>query len=221
MFPQEDQQEDQPALLLAVPRGNACWAGEWTAEYSDGPAYATGAEVSALVQALQTALPGLDFAGISRAQAAVHPLVVPGAEVRDPAANGGRCEGLVSVSSTSATRFRRVAEEAVDLACRKLGRALALPPCRTASTPLPPTLLPAGDLAELVEYAVAEEDCLTLRDFLERRTPLSWTAEDRQAKAPDAAAALAKLLSWDAEQEVLEAKAWKAELALGQAFRVL
>jgi glycerol-3-phosphate dehydrogenase len=217
-------QEYPPSLLLAVPQAEACWAGSMTAEYDgDGDAvYATGAEVAALVQALQTALPGIDSAGVRRAQASVHSLVVPGEEVRDPAANGGRCDGFLSVSGAGVTRFRRVAEEAVDLACRKLGRALSAPPCRTASALLPLAPAFAGDtVPAAVEYAVTEEDCLTLRDFLERRVPLSWTAAERQEKAPEALVVLADQLGWDTGRKAAEVKAWEAELALGQAFRVL
>jgi glycerol-3-phosphate dehydrogenase len=217
-------QEYPLSLLLAVPQADACWAGSLTTEYDgDGDAvYATGPEVSALVKALQIALPGLDSAAVSRAQAAVQVRAAPGEEVRDPAASGGRCDGFLSVSGAGVTRFRRVAEEAVDLACRKLGRALSVPPCRTASALLPPVPAFAGDMVPAaVEYAIAEEDCLTLRDFLERRAPLSWTAVERQANAPDALAALADQLGWDTDRQAAEVKAWNAELALGQAFRVL
>ncbi len=213
-------QEPPAPLLLAVPQASACWAGSSTVPLSGDARYATGAETDALVQALQTALPGLDFAEVSRAQAAVHPPAAAGEEVRDPAA-GGRCDGLLLVSGGSATRFRRIAEDAVDAACRKLGRALSLPPCRTASTLLPTSAPSSGDIFQLVDHAAAEESCLTLRDFLERRAPLDWTDAERQAKAPDALAALASRLGWDAERRQAEEKAWKAEIALGQAFRVL
>ena len=212
-------QEPPASLLLAVPQASACWAGSLTVPLGGNARYATGAEADALVQALQAALPGLDFAEVSRVQVAVHPPAA-GEEVRDPA-SGGRCDGLLLVSGGSATRFRRIAEDAVDAACRKLGRALSLPPCRTASTLLPTSAPSSGDIFQLVDHAAAEEDCLTLRDFLERRTPLDWTDTERQAKAPDALATLANRLGWDAERRQAEEKAWKAEIALGQAFRVL
>ncbi len=219
-------QEDPPGLLLAVPQDHACWAGALMADLDEehpGTAiYATGAEVAALVDALQIALPDAAVSAVQCAYASLHAPVTPGAEVHDPAANGGRCDGLLSASGTGLTRFRRVAEDAVDLACRKLGRALSAAPCRTASTPLPPPpSCPEGSIAEAVECAVIQEDCLTLRDFLERRVPLSWSVAEREVQMPAALEALAKNLHWDPLHQTAEVKAWKSETALGQAFRVL
>lgn len=216
-------QEDAPALLLAVPGPGICWAGSITADYHDGDAaYATGAEVAALSLAMQAYLPDFQPAAIRRADAALHASVVPGQEVEDAGANGGRCDGLVAVSGAGLTRFRRAAEDAVDLACRKLGRALSVPRCRTATTPLPePRVCPAEGVKGRAAFAAAEEDCLTLRDFLERRLPLGWTADQKQSEMPAALEALAAVLGWDAARQATEVKAWEAENALGQAFRVL
>ncbi|MGI4790475.1 MAG: FAD-dependent oxidoreductase [Janthinobacterium lividum] len=216
--------EDDPALLLAVPRPEGCWIGSLSTDY-DGhseAAYATGAEAAALIEAICVYLPGLDMSAVSRAQSAVHAQVLPDQEVTDLAANGGRCDGLVTASGAGITRFRRIAEEAVDLACRKLGRALSVPPCRTASTPLPvPKPRPGETIEAAVGHAVAEEECRTLRDFLERRAPQSWTAEDRHAQMPLVLKALAERLGWNSDRQAAEVKAWDAEIALGQAFRVL
>ncbi len=216
-------QEDAPGLLLAVPHTNTCWAGSLTADYhgddSGAAIYATGAEVASLMKSLRAVLPD-DALVVERASASVHTLILPGEEIHDPAANGGRCDGLLSASGAGLTRFRRVAEDAVDLACRKLGRALSVSPCRTASTPLPvPHSCPEGSVAERVEFAVTE-DCLTLRDFLERRVP-QWSAAERQSQMPAALEAFAEALHWDSPRQAAEVKAWKAETALGQAFRVL
>ena len=217
-------QEDPPGLLLAVPGENACWAGSLTSEQhaeDSGAAYATGAEVAALASALQAVLPGIGASAVERAYASVHAAVLPGAEIRDPAA-AGRCDGLLSVSGAGLTRFRQVAEDAVDLACRKLGRALSAAPCRTASLLLPPLpACPEGSLAEAVQHAVAEEDCLTLRDFLERRCPGFGSAAERKAQMPAALDALAARLGWNEQRRAAEVKAWQAEIALTQAFRVL
>lgn len=214
-------QEDALGLLLVVPQADTCWAGRLTGASlgsSGAPIYATGAEVAALMEALRRVLP--DDVAPERASASVHAEIAPGAEIHDPAANGGRCDGLLSASGAGLTRFRRVAEDAVDLACRKLGRALSVPPCRTASTPLPPLpSCPDGSVNQMVECAVAE-DCLTLRDFLERRAP-HWSADERREHLPAALEALAQALHWDPPRQATEIKAWKAETALGQAFRVL
>ena len=216
-------QEDTPALLLAVPDNTGCWAGSMTGEYHEGDAaYATGMEVAALTQAMEAYLPGFGLPSVRQAEAAVHAEILPGQEVKDAGANGGRRDGLLIVSGAGITRFRRVAEEAVDLACRKLGRGLSVPPCRTATTPLPePRSRPAASLSELINYALTEDDCLTLRDFLERRAPPDWSVEQRQSEMPEVLGAMSTLLSWNQTRRAAEVKAWEAETALGQAFRVL
>ena len=215
-------QEEPPSLLLAAPQEEGGWAGGGAAEYQPGdPAYATGAEVAALVSALQAALPGLSLSDVQSASAAVHAQAPPGEEVCDPAAGGGRVDGLVSASGAELTQFRRVAEEAVDLACRKLGRSLSAPPCRTSSALLPDLPSASGSVPEMVQHAVVEEDCLTLRDFLERRTPPDWDQAERTASLPDALNALGECLRWSAARRAAEVRAWEAELALGQTFRVL
>ncbi len=214
-------QEDAPALLSAVSGPSGSWAGSLAGEYRQGdPAYATGTEVAALAHAVQDYLPDFDLAQVRWAKAAIHAPAVPGQEV-EAGASSGR-DGLLIASGAGVTRFRRVAEDAVDLACRKLGRALSVPPCRTATTPLPePLVPPTAGLTGLAAFAVAEEDCFTLRDFLERRVPLDWTTERRQSEMPAALQALAAQLGWDTTRQAVEVKAWEAETALGQAFRVL
>ena len=216
-------QEDVPTLLAAVPGLSGVWAGTLAAEHhDDAPAYATGTEVAALVTAVRDYLPDFDLADVRRAEAALHSVVAAGQEVEDAGANGGRLDGLLSASGAGVTRFRRAAEDAVDFACRKLGRALSVPPCRTATTPLPePSPYSGASLAERVTFAVAEDDCLTLRDFLERRLPPDWTDAQRQAEMPAASDALAAQLGWNEVRLAAELKAWEAETALGQAFRVL
>lgn len=216
-------QEEMPSLLLAAPQANCGWFGSVMADVHEGDAvYATGAEVAALVKAMQVYLPGFNLAEVRRAKASVCAEVIAGQEVEDNGANGGRFDGLLTVSGVELTRFRRVAEEAVDLACRKLGRALSVPPCRTATTPLPePPVPPAQSLPEQVAFAVAEEDCLTLRDFLERRAPSEWPFERRLSAMPQVLGALTAHLGWDKARQAAEVKAWEAETALGQAFRVL
>ena len=199
-------QEDPPGLLLLTAANGGGRAGGLASEFHPGdPAYATGAEAEALRRSLQVYLPSLG--DTRRADAAVHAPAAPGEEVRDLGGGGGG-DGLLLASGAGVTRFRRAAEDAVDLACRKLGRALSVPPCRTASTPLP-------------EPPDGENDCLTLRDFLERRVPADWTAAQREAALPEALHALSARHGWDPARQSAEIKAWHAETALGQTFRVL
>jgi len=228
--------EEGGRLLTVTPWPGGCWAGSAQADFAGDldTAHATGAEVSALARLVGDFLPDADWEHPAAALAAVHSprpphslpfgVAAPAYDVRDHAA-GGAQEGLVTASVGRVTEARAVAEEVVDLACRKLGRALSTPPCRTDSTPLPapPPEEPAleeDDLRASVERAVAGEECRTLRDFLQRRSALSWAPDGGRSAAPAVLETMAALLGWDADRQAREVKAHGADMALRQAFRV-
>lgn len=242
--------EEEGTLLTVTSWPGGCRVGSMEADFSGDldTAHATGAEASALLRLVRDFLPDVAWGYPAGAQAAVHPAppprvapfgaAAPPHDIRDHAASGGSQEGLaqeglaqeglVTAAASRVTSTRAVAEEVVDLACRKLGRALSTPPCRTDSTPLPapagPTLHSlAPDAAALraaVEWAVADEECRTLRDFLERRSALAWAADGGRSAVPAASETMAALLGWDADRRAREVKAYEADLALTQAFRV-
>ncbi len=237
VFPREEEGH----LLIASPRVSGTWIGSIETDY-DGDldtVHASGREVSALVSVVRDFLPGVAWDDLVSAHAAVdlppapHPfsfgVTPPNYEIADYGANGGVCDGLLTVSGGRVTGARAIAEEVVDLACRKLGRALSAPPCRTASTPLPvldapPLPLSLSDVSPLrvaVEWAVAEEECRTLRDFLERRSPFSSAADQGRFAIPVVLETMTALLSWDSDRQVREVKAFAADMALTQAFRVI
>ena len=149
----------------------------------------------------------------------------------DHAASGGRLDGLLSVAGGTLLSCRSLAEEVVDMACRKLGRALSTPACRTSVTPLPGAFdkearrvlssYEASDLRSAIERAVELEECQTICDFLERRTALFWTPDQGRSAVPVVLEAMATKLGWDAARQVQEVKAWEADAALTQAFRVM
>lgn len=233
--------EEEGRLLVVTPWPGGSWVGSVEADFVGDldTAHATGAEVAALVRLVRDFLPDAAWDDPALAQAAVRaPLPLhaasfgvapPTYDIRDHAANGGLQDGLVTASAGRAAGVRAVAEEVVDLACRKLGRALSTPPCRTDSTPLPAPAGPTADapgwddaaLRAAVEWAVAEEECHTLRDFLLRRSSLSWTADAGRSAAPVVVETMAALLGWDGDRRAREVKAHEAGLALTQAFRVL
>jgi len=232
--------EDEGTLLFVIPWQGGSWAGSMETGFAGDldTAYATGAETQPLVQAVREFLPEMDWANPAQAQASViaflppadFPLPSPPYHIQDYGVSGGTYDGALSVVGGSPTSCRSIAEEVVDLACRKLGRSLATPPCRTASTPLPgaqhrPVLpiLPREEteLRALVTRAVTEEECRTLRDFLLRRTALSWMPDQGRGAVPAAQSVMADLLGWDKQRQAQEVKAWEAEIALTQAFRVM
>jgi len=231
--------EEAGRLLVVTPWPQASWVGSIETDFAGDldTAHATGKEVAALVRLVRDFLPDAAWDDPALALAAVRAPLPPHAvsfgvaaptyDIRDPGANGGVRDGLVTVSGSRVTGVRAVSEEVVDLACRKLGRALSTPPCRTASAPLPapagPTLdAPVLDDAALraaVEWAVAEEECRTLRDFLGRRAlPVCIADRGRSAIVVEA---MADLLGWDSDRRAREVKAYEADQALTQAFRVL
>ena len=153
--------EEEGHLLFVLPWAGRSWVGSLEADYAGDldTAHATGSEVRALASAVRDFLPRLDWSDVAWADAAVHtapppaefPRLPPPYQIVDHGADGGTRDGLLSADGGSLTACRSLAEEVVDLACRKLGRALSTPPCRTASTPLPgaqgkyvPPALPAG-----------------------------------------------------------------------------
>ncbi len=208
--------------------------------FSSGELYATGQETAALLRPLAELLPdaGLNnpafaLAGVRVSPPLPGPLALPDTHLPllvDHAVRGG-LDGLISVAGGSLLSCRSLAEEVVDLACRKLGQALSTPPCRTATTPLPGALensslsaLLSGDEASLktaIEYAVAQEECRTLCDFMERRTALFWTPDQGRAAVSLVRDTMARLLNWDEFRQTQEVKAWETAIALTQAFRVM
>lgn len=230
--------EDEGTLLFVVPWQGGSWVGSEEAAFAGDcdTVHATGAEVQSLARSAREFLPGLDWDAPAQAQAsAIAPL--PPADfplpplpyhIHDYGVSGGTQGGVLSVSGGSPTSCRSIAEEVVDLACRKLGRSLATPPCRTASTPLPGAAVPQAPapggeaaLRAMVERAVTAEECRTLRDFIERRSLLFWNEDQGQSAVPLILETMTALLGWDRERQEREVKAWEADAALTQAFRVM
>ena len=207
--------EEEGRLLVITPWPGGCRAGSVEADFAGDldTAHATGAEVSVLLRLVRDFLPDAAWDDAAGALAAVHTplplhavsfgLPAPSYDIWDGGASGSAQEGLVTASGGRVVNTRAVAEEVVDLACRKLGRALSTPPCRTDSMLLPAPVGPTLDalfpddtaLRAAVEWAVAEEECRTLRDFLERRSALSWAADGGRAALPIALETMTALCS--------------------------
>lgn len=167
------------------------------------------------LEAVQRAFP---WAGIGADDVAlVHAGLVPGS--RDAAglwshslvvdherAHG--VSGLISAVGAKYTTARAVAEGAVDLALRRLGRPAAA--CRTAVTPLPAARMPEAPLERQVLTAVREEMALTLADVVLRRTELGAFGPPG-AQAETALALLARERGWSAERAADERRALEQE----------
>jgi glycerol-3-phosphate dehydrogenase len=114
--------------------------------------------------------------------------------------------GLVSVQGVKYTTGRSVAERAVDLVLRRMGRAPVT--SRTAVTPLRRAHLLEGDLESRALVAVREEMALTLADAVLRRLDLGTAGPPPSADLAVVAAVMESELGWDPartsrEKEVL------------------
>jgi glycerol-3-phosphate dehydrogenase len=120
----------------------------------------------------------------------------------------GRVPGLVSLLGVKFTTARGVAQTAVDLVARRLGRPIAA--CRTASTPLPRARVLEGPLEDRVRDVVREEMALSLEDALLRRLDLGTGGPPPEAAVAVAARVMAAELGWDAARLVQERTALAA-----------
>jgi glycerol-3-phosphate dehydrogenase len=119
--------------------------------------------------------------------------------------------GLVSMQGVKYTTARAVAQLAIDLAGRRLGRRL--PACRTAVTPLSKAEPLAGPLEERVRVAVRDEMALTLADAVLRRLDLGTAGPPAEADLDRVAQVMGEEQGWDAARARTERSALEAVYA--------
>ncbi|PHX96048.1 MAG: glycerol-3-phosphate dehydrogenase [Gemmatimonadetes bacterium] len=164
------------------------------------------------------------------AWAGIRPLV-SGGHTGDPASASREHSitlgprGVIAISGGKLTTYRKIAEQAVDLAVRQLKRSVS--PCVTATTTLrgaerTPVF---GQLFEpIVEgqqwtlsdatRAVEHELACTLTDILVRRTRVAFSSRDHGIPAaPRVAAVVARHMGWDAPECARQVEAYRAEVA--------
>jgi glycerol-3-phosphate dehydrogenase len=105
---------------------------------------------------------------------------------------------LISIVGVKYTTARIVAERAVDLLFRKLGR---VPPvCKTAETVLPDAALTDRDAPDPVLHAVRDEMAHSLSDVIVRRTGMGAAGYPGDHVAHDVACRMQALLSWSPDR---------------------
>jgi len=107
--------------------------------------------------------------------------------------------GLLSLVSAKYTTARGVAEQALDLAVRRLGGRRAAP-CRTHVTELLAARPLEGPLAERVRHAVHEEMAGTLSDAVLRRLDLGTGGPPEPSDLETVARTMAEELGWSVER---------------------
>ena len=110
----------------------------------------------------------------------------------------GNTPELISIVGAKYTTARVVAERAVDLIVRRLGRAPV--ECRTADTPLPGAGPDDRDTVDPVAHAVNEEMAQTLSDVVIRRTGLGATGYPGDSAVSEIAARMQVLLGWSRDR---------------------
>jgi glycerol-3-phosphate dehydrogenase len=197
-------------FLFLVP-----WAGRTIVGTSYEPAESPPSDPFDFLDEAARAFP---WAGIGRsAVTLVHEGLVPGRDgasglskrprLHDHEAEDG-LPGLVSLQGVKYTTARAVAQRAVDLVVRRLGRAA--PPCRTAATPLPGARPLPGPLADRVRSAVREEMALTLADAVLRRLDLGTGGPPPAGEIGAVSGVMAAELGWDSGRERAERDALAA-----------
>lgn len=116
--------------------------------------------------------------------------------------------GLVSVQGVKYTTARPVAEKAVDLVARRLGRAV--PAGRTAEGPLPKARALEGPLEARAREAVHDEMALTLADAVLRRLDLGTAGRPAAADLETVAGVMRAELGWDEARLARERAALEA-----------
>ena len=116
--------------------------------------------------------------------------------IRDHSRDGA--PGLIGVVGVKYTTARAVAQDAVDMVFRRLGRPS--PACRTAVTPLVHARMLDGGVGERTSRAVESEMALHLSDVVLRRLDVGGSGRPPEGLLGEVAERQANLLGWSGER---------------------
>lgn len=196
--------------------------GTTEADYAGDPeaVCATAEDVDYLLEAVRSTFPeaGLGPRDVLSTFAGVRPLIDrPGIAAYRVPRDYRVVEnppGLISVAGGKLTTFRRMAQDAVDLAARSIGGAAAQQQCRTARVSVEPPGYAASTLVEGVLRAARYEMAVTLCDCLIRRLRLIHSLPDQGLSvAPEAARLIAPMLGWTEAQRQAQIEEYLAAAA--------
>jgi glycerol-3-phosphate dehydrogenase len=106
--------------------------------------------------------------------------------------------GAISIVGVKYTTARVIAERAVNLVLRKLGRPSVV--CRTAETLLPDSALSDTDAPDPVAHAIGEEMAHTLADVVIRRTGVGAAGYPGDPTVCDIATRMQQLCGWSEQR---------------------
>ncbi len=215
-------------LFFVIPWGENSLIGTTDTDYRGDPdnVQAEAKDIEYLVNETRHYFPQFSQGDVFYAMAGLRPLV----EAKRKAASdtsrahriidhsrAGGPDGLITVLGGKITAYRGIAEETVDLVCRKLGRREN----STTATRLLPGAEPgridpysaAIDITQQVKYAVEEEEALTVEDFLLRRSSAGLAPSQGLDILERVAAEMGKLLGWSDRDTVAQIESYR-KLAL-------
>jgi glycerol-3-phosphate dehydrogenase len=201
-------------LFFVIPLLGQCWIGTTDTDFPDDPSQvrADGEDVEYLLRSVEPFFPRVRELAIYSSNAGVRALVKQEGSASSVSRMHQIAEtqpGMISVLGGKITGYRAIAEEAVDAVCGKLQNRER---CRTHQELLPGALAegPVGQ-EEAVRWAVEKEHCWHVADYLLRRRPAAFAADQGRGEAESVAEAMGQVLGWDASQRARELERYRAE----------
>jgi glycerol-3-phosphate dehydrogenase len=201
-------------LFFVIPLLGQCWIGTTDTDFSEDPGAvrADGEDVEYLLRSVEPFFPRVRELAIYSSNAGVRALVKQEGSASSVSRMHQIAEtqpGMISVLGGKITGYRAIAEEAVDAVAKYLQHRQ---PCRTHQELLPGALAESpADRAESIRYAVEKEHCCHVADYLLRRRPAAFAADQGRGEAEAVAETMAELLGWGAEERERELGRYRSE----------
>lgn len=201
-------------LFFVIPLLGHCWIGTTDTDFNDDPGAvrADGDDVEYLLRSVEPFFPRVRELAIYSSNAGVRALVKQEGSASSVSRMHKIAEtqpGMISVLGGKITGYRAIAEEAVDAVCKQLQHRQ---PCRTHQELLPGALTERPtDAAEAVRWAVEKEHCSHVADYLLRRQPAAFAADQGRGEAEAVTEIMAGLLGWSLEVQERELERFRAE----------
>lgn len=201
-------------LFFVIPLLGQCWIGTTDTDFNDDPSTvrADGDDVEYLLKSVEPFFPRVRELAIYSSNAGVRALVKQEGSASSVSRMHKIAEtqpGMISVLGGKITGYRAIAEEAVDAVCKQLKNDRA---CRTHQELLPGALAEEpADRGESVRRAVEREHCWHVADYLLRRRPAAFAADQGRGEAGAVADAMGRALGWDSGERERELQRYFAE----------
>jgi glycerol-3-phosphate dehydrogenase len=201
-------------LFFVIPLLGKCWIGTTDTDFQEDPGVvrADGEDVEYLLRSVEPFFPRVRELMIYSSNAGVRALVKQEGSASSVSRMHKIAEtqpGMISVLGGKITGYRAIAEEAVDAVCRQLQHRES---CRTHQELLPGALTERPvDAVEAIQWAVDKEHCWHVADYLLRRQPAAFAADQGRGEAEAVAETMAGLLGWSAEERGKELERFRAE----------